>query len=443
MSSSRSRRGPAAGLLVLGIGLFLGASFAWSWSSIAAAGEAEDQLASDGLLHAPHNQGGGRAPHGHRGRRRWRHGDQPRPFENQGIADIDSLANFNVPFNGDGFASNGSPQTSWIVNIVGGSPERGGETVIEAPIVPVSVDLLDFDGSLRVFNGTALHYDVTPFVEPTLRSPLFQNARYSSSRRPTQFIDAIQRAQFFNRAPSDWHTRLAPVLRTARTMAIPFGSYRFALDTDGTCCAFVTVDSQVFDGLLFPPDPSDVTTPVGAAENAGDITAQDLATFLFPNTFFYVGAQANCCILGFHTYDFEPGDAENGNRERRFVIAVATWISPGRLAGVEDVSALSHELLEATNDPFVGTDGEHNLTPWWQDPSGSCQNKNEIGDVVQGLPGAVFPIAMPEMTYHLQNMALLPWFRPGQGSDAIDGAFSYPDETLLTTPTPLWRPHCQ
>jgi hypothetical protein len=71
------------------------------------------------------------------------------------------------------------------------------------------------------------------------------------------------------------------------------------------------------------------------------------------------------------------------------------------------------------------------------------QNKNEIADVVEDLPNAVFPQAMPDMVYHLQNMALLPWFQPGQPSTAIDAAFSYPDETLLTGPAPLLSPLCQ
>jgi hypothetical protein len=399
-------------------------------------------MAPDALLEAPHHHGGGRPPHGHqRHRRRGEH--HRRPPQSQGIAGIDSLDNFNVELDAQGFGTDGSPQSTWIMNMVGNPPEWGGATVIDAPIVPVSVDLLDVDGTLRVVNGVPLHDDVTPFVEPTLRSPVFQTAIYSSSARPTQFTDAVQRAQLFHQAPADWHTWLAPMVRPTRTIAVPFGSYRFALNADGSCCAFVTVDSVVFESLFFPTDPADVTTPVGAAENAGDITPQDLSTFLLPNTFLSVGSLTNCCILGFHTYDFEPGDVGNGNRERRFVIAVATWISPGRLNGVEDVSALSHEIAEATNDPFVGTDGVHNFTPWWQEPSGHCQNKNEIGDVVQGLPGAVFPMVMPEMTYHLQNQALLPWFRPGQVSDAIDGAYSYPDETLLTSPTPLLQRLCQ
>ena len=58
-----------------------------------------------------------------------------------GIVGIDSLPNFNVPFEAAGFAADGSPQSSWLVNMVGRSPESGGTTVIGAPIIPVSLDL--------------------------------------------------------------------------------------------------------------------------------------------------------------------------------------------------------------------------------------------------------------------------------------------------------------
>ena len=400
-----------------------------------------DELPRDAFRGARHLHGGPHKPHRHRGHHHHRQEPPPPPPMNPGIPGIDSLANFDVSFTAPGFAADGSSQSSWTMNLVGGPPELGGTTVVNAPVVPVSIDLLDVDGTVRVSNGALLHSDVTPFVQPTLQSPLFQTATYSSSSVPTQFIDAIQRAQFFNNAPADWHTWLAPVVRPARTLAIPFGSYRFALKPDGTCCSFIAVDSQVFESLFFPTDPADVTTPVGAAENAGDITPRDLGIFLLPDTFLTVNGR--CCILGFHTYDAEVGDASNGNQENRYVVAVSTWISPGLLSGVEDISALSHELSEAVNDPFVGTDSVHNITPFWQEPSGACQNKNEIADVVEDLPNAVFPLAMPDATYHMQNTALLSWFQPGQPSSAIDAAFSYPDETLLTAPTPLLSPVCQ
>src|SRR5205807_4885993 len=47
----------------------------------------------------------------------------------------------------------------------------------------------------------------------------------------------------------------------------------------------------------------------------------------------------------FHSYDFEPGDAANGNTEKRFVLNYSSWISPGLFGeSFTDVTALSHEV---------------------------------------------------------------------------------------------------
>jgi hypothetical protein len=45
-------------------------------------------------------------------------------------------------------------------------------------------------------------------------------------------------------------------------------------------------------------------------------------------------------------------------------------------------------------------------------------------------------------TYHPQNEALLQWFEFQFPSTAIDGAYSYPDETTLPTLSPIQLPGC-
>lgn len=362
-----------------------------------------------------------------------------------GIPDVDSISNFNRHFFADGFDTNGNPNRHWYTNTVGNPPQMGGTTSFNAPIVPVSLDLLDFDGSVRVVNGHPLHSDVTPFIQPTVDSPVFQNFTYSSSDVPTQFTDAVQRAEFFDSAKSDWHTLLSPGVKTARTMKVPRGKYAFALNADGTCCHFVLVDFITFVNLLFPTVSTDTTTPVGAAENAGDITTKDISTFLFPNTFLFFGNTSNCCVLGFHTFDFEPGDASNNNLVRFFVVNYSSWISPGifRSPEVLDVLALSHEIAETFNDPFVAFDGIHDVTPWWLSPNGNCQNNLEVGDVIEGLPHETFPIVLNGFTYHPQNEALLQWFEFQVPSSALHGAYSYPDENVLTGVSAVQNANCQ
>jgi hypothetical protein len=227
-------------------------------------------------------------------------------------------------------------------------------------------------------------------------------------------------------------------------MQVPSGYYYYSLKNNGTCCLYVLIDIDEFGNLLFPADPADTTTPVGAAENSGDITTKDVSTFLFPNTYLYFNGDPNeCCVLGYHSYDYEPGDAQNGNKEKRYVLNYSSWISPGLFgASFVDVTAVSHEISETFNDPFVVSDGKHNLTPWWLSPNGNCQDNLEVGDVIEGLRNATYPIKMNGMTYHPQNEALLPWFEFQSPSSAIDGAYSYPDEGTLTTLSPIELPGC-
>jgi hypothetical protein len=365
-----------------------------------------------------------------------------------GIPNIDSLVNFNGHYFANGYDSTGNPTREWYYNTVGNPPQLGGTTTINAPIVPVVIDLRNYDGSPRFVNGQPLIYDPTQYVQSTLNSPVFQNSAYSSSGTPTQITDAIQRAEYHGHAKADWHTLLAPSVKTPRVMQVIRGNYRFALNPDGTCCRFVEIDVNAFENALFPATASDTTTPVGAAENAGDVTTKDISTFLFPNTFLYFGDPNACCVIGFHTYDFEPGTPQNGNVEKRYVLNYSSWISPGIFGGgFQDVTAHSHEIAETFNDPFVASDSVHNITPWWLAPNGNCQNDLETGDVIEGLPNAVYPVTLPNggspYTYHPQNEALLQWFQFQSPSDAINGAYSYPDTTVLTAPSTPQNVNCQ
>lgn len=355
---------------------------------------------------------------------------------------IDSIATWNDEYFTAGVNANNQPVSRWFTNMVGNPPNNHGTATYNAPIVPIIMDLRNFDGSPRSVGGHPLVTSAEPFVQSVLDSPVFSNTTFTSSSTPTQYTDAVQRAEFFNRAKSDWHTVLAPSVKTTRTMVLIRGTYRFALNPDGTCCAFILVDFGSFINALFPATSTDTTTPIGAAENAGDITTKDISTFLFPNVFLF--DSNGCCVLGFHSYDFEPASDKNKFVEQRYVMNYSSWISEGLFGDAfTDVTATSHELSETFNDPFVASDGIHNVTPWWLSPNGNCQNDLEDGDVVEGLPNATFPITMPNgFTYHPQNEALLPFFT-GDNSNSIHGAFSYPNEAVLTGPTTFQHAFCQ
>src|SRR5215471_4358919 len=136
-----------------------------------------------------------------------------------GIPGIDSVSNFSGAYSAPGFRSNGQPRTNWLFNTLGNTPANGGTTTLDAPIVPVALDFRNADGSRRyvkVINGRAitcgiskergcerLFFDPTPFIEPVLDSPVFSDSNYTSSATPTQFADAVQRAEYQG-APDSW-----------------------------------------------------------------------------------------------------------------------------------------------------------------------------------------------------------------------------------------------
>jgi hypothetical protein len=68
-----------------------------------------------------------------------------------------------------------------------------------------------------------------------------------------QISDAVQRAEFIRQSDDDWHTLLAPSVKTPRLMTLLRGTYRFALNADGSCCRFILVDADTFGNALFPP----------------------------------------------------------------------------------------------------------------------------------------------------------------------------------------------
>ncbi|HZI57635.1 MAG TPA: hypothetical protein VFF39_12720 [Verrucomicrobiae bacterium] len=345
------------------------------------------------------------------------------------IDGLDTLATF-----AGAFMTQAGPSLGRVFNfnMIGNHPALGGTTVIPAQITTVSLTLLNADGTVNVN---------VPFVFRDLfeDSPNFATTNYRSGRR-IQYGDAVHRAQFFNIMGDDWHTVLDPSFVNNVNFTIPrFVNVRFP---DGSVKAiqayqvgtapdgnhFVLMLDLLFDALFDNQVINDIV--------AGNFTTDALSMTLFPNTFLFSinaqGQESGCCVLGFHTFFNDPTAVP----QPRWVTQFASWISPGLFgAGFEDVTALSHETAEAFANPFV-----NNATASWQFPgvpptAKICQANLEEGDPIEVLPNASIPITLRErkevFTYHPQIIPLLQWFEMGAKSNAIDGAFSFPDETTL------------
>jgi chitinase len=296
-------------------------------------------------------------------------------------------------------------------SVVGAKPQAGGTTKIATQLKPI--DLLfsgyaDEDGQPLVLSASAV-------IDRVVNSPNFRQATYQTGF--TQFADAVQRAQFYSAMSRDWHTLLdAPQVLKPLTIVVPKTSAK-VFRNRSTGQVYAVVDMEFFISQL---------NTLVQMEN---LDASALPVILTRNVLLAPEANVQkCCVLGFHTA-FDGGVRDSVQTVQTLVWA--SWIDQGTLgAGIADITAMSHEISEWMNDPF-GT----NIVPAWQYPTPNlgCQSTLETGDPLAALPNAGFPVSIDDMTYHPQNQVLLPWFTR-QPSTAVDGAYTFPDQSLLTSP---------
>lgn len=315
-----------------------------------------------------------------------------------------------IPYFSGSFAFQGS---NFPFTIVGNKPQAGGSTQIPTQIISVS---LFFEGFVDD-QGDAIVLDADPIVPRVESSPVFRNASYQTVG-VTQFADAVQRAQFFNRMAQDWHTLLAgPQLLKPVVIDVPRGMAKVYRNRS-LGITFAIVDANFFISQL---------NTVVQLEN---LRPDSLALVVTNNVFLSPKADVKqCCVLGFHT-SFAAGTGESPQVQ---TLVWASWIDAGLLGGsVADITPLSHEISEWMNNPFGA-----NFVPPWQvlGQPGGCQNNLETADPVATLPNASYPVIVDGVTFHPQTQVLLPWFMRQEAADSLDGAFSFPDERLVTGPS--------
>jgi len=351
-----------------------------------------------------------------------------------------------VPTFAGAFAPGAGPSLGTVFPFImmGNDPLLGGTTTIPAKITEISLKLLNANGT------TFKTVSFTSFFDDAMTdSPNFVNAVYDSSLVPTQFADAVQRAEFFHTGKSSWHTLLGgPTIVNHVTITIP-KTVNVTLANGNTITATAYFTGTAADGSTFVLMLDILFNSLFGNQVVNDISSGHFTTSalnieMFPNTFLFSLNQSqpnspgNCCVLGFHTYFLQSGVTP----QPRWITIFGSWISPGVFsAGVQDVTGLSHEISESFNDPFL-----RNATPLWQFPnqpstSKVCQGNLETGDPVEVLPTSTVSLTLTEapgttsaetFTFHPQTEALLQWFEMGATSNAVDGKFSYPNETALS-----------
>ena len=311
-------------------------------------------------------------------------------------------------------------------NMVGADPNtcsgNACSVTVEVDIVPIIVNI---DGRT---------YDGRDVVTPTLQSPQFALNDYGAtdyatvaaniSRGPKgpyalsqndsgnllQLQDATMRAQFNKTGASNYHLNLHANVLPAVTINVPRNQGVLLQSGRGVIFADVDVGwwyAQILN-LITKADPT------------------HMPLYLTKDVLLYDGNDIfNCCIIGFHGAN--PGSAHSDGNAKVQTYSWASYISPGIYArpnggaawALQDIHALSHEIAEWADDPFVNNLVEPWLTP--TAPQYGCTGILETGDPVVGIGFAMGTNTFqqgpnPNGTqsadgyYHPEDEAFLPWF---------------------------------
>jgi hypothetical protein len=308
-----------------------------------------------------------------------------------------------LPFFTRGFNSLGA--VTLPMNIVGTDPGAGAATTsVAAVVVP-----------LRIVFANGMVLDGTNVVFQHLNSPIFQSVDFTTGGIDlgvTQYGDAIQRAEFWNLpgfSAAGYHVLLGPPA-IAATVTINVPANKGVATTNSLGTVVGRIDDVFFDQLLASLLPA--------------YQASQLPVFVTDNVFEYTGGDPhNCCILGYHASQSGP------------ISTAKTWIyaaytETGTFIGdvILDVQALSHEVAEWLNDPFVGGPfpGGVNLVPPAVLPGqdGACIINFETGDPLESPP-IVFSFTVNGKTYHLQDEVFLPWYLQTIPSFSVNESFTF------------------
>jgi hypothetical protein len=294
-----------------------------------------------------------------------------------------------------------------------GHPPRSGQTAhLRSVIFPLRMQFSGFgkDGDL------AVDFDPPDAVPNMVNSPMYQDAQFPNGFG--QFADMMQRATFWNKMDSQrqWHLKMAaPRVRPPIDIEV----------TPQTGSLFRS-GGHLFGNVKIDFLDAEARTIIQLADLAPD----EVPIFVTQN----VLAQA----LGYH----EAYSATNPDGSETLQTLIYTsWLDPRLIEPIfADVSTFDHELLEWINDPFV-----NNIVPDWKypprgDPDSVCSHNPflEVGDPQGNGPTFAdfppVPIRLRGVTYHLQDLVMLPWFADEVPSTAEHGWYDFPATTQISRP---------
>ena len=272
--------------------------------------------------------------------------------------------------------------TQYTYNMVGTAPSTDNSTTVPVYIIPIKIVVTShrtrytYDPSHVLSNGKTV-------TNNTIASPVFDSSttyiQGGVNVGKTQYVDAFQRANFWETVQNapNYHLLLGtPTVLAEQTLTVP-SNY----GTVGSPFGYQVgeVDINYFDAQI-----------QSIISHFSQIQPNSFPIFLTYNV--YLTESRQCCIGGYHSSEGNIGSLQ--------AYAHFTYIDhSGTFA--QDVSALSHEAGEWADDPLtVNYNGNDT-------PCGIL----EVGDPLEGEPNyGDYPYTVNGFTYHLQDLAFLPYF---------------------------------
>lgn len=304
--------------------------------------------------------------------------------------------------------------TTYGYNMVGTDPVNApGSSTVPTDIIPLNI-------SFAANNGLSL--DGSDRVSSVVGSPIFQTADYSRTKKSSggsgtlspgntsvQYEDAIMRSQFNRTGTDTYHVKLGqPTVEPAISISVPSNQGSAYKNSRGVVYGLVNLTwfSTVVQNVL----------------NTTHADPTHLPIVLTDNVMLYEGDPSNCCVIGYHgagKVNGNGGGNINGQgSEGVQTYAFAAYTTPGTFNPsadpfLEDIHALSHEIAEWGDDPFIN----NTVNPWVTPtaPQYGCTSYLETGDPVVGI-GFWLPYntydkgTYADGNWHPEDEVFLPWF---------------------------------
>jgi len=301
--------------------------------------------------------------------------------------------------------------TPIVVNVAGRTFD--GNDVVAATLASPQFATNDYGSTPKATIQTCTYNNGTAIVNGSFCGGPGGVLSQADAGNQLQLQDATMRAQF--NKYGTYHLRLHPNLMPAVTINVPQNQGALIVSGRGV------VGGQIDYGWW--------SSQIKNLETKADPT--HLPLYLTDQIFLYLSnIPGNCCVIGYHgTLATGRGHGPTSGNANQPVqtFAWASYVKPGFYArpdngtdwALQDIHAVSHEIAEWADDPFVNNWVEPWLTP--TAPQYGCTNILETGDPVVGIgfsmgTNTYFQGPSPngttssDGTFHPEDEVFMPWF---------------------------------